>query len=101
VDTVVTHLAAAINAPTIALFGPTYTRYWAPWPYGCCEDSPFEPNRGVQRVANVTIVQQDWECVPCNRELCAVSDRGVMECMEQLSVTQVYDELAAVLKATD
>ena len=30
IDTAVTHIAAAVEVPTIALMGPTLTRYWAP-----------------------------------------------------------------------
>lgn len=93
IDTAVTHVAAAVDVPTIAIFGPTLTRYWAPWPNGCSEHSPFSDNKGIQRKGNVTVVQKDWECVPCNRESCAVSTRGVMECLEQLTPEEVFAEV--------
>lgn len=89
IDTVVTHIAAAVCVPTVAIFGPTLTRYWAPWPNGCSAESPFVANRGVQRRGNVTVVQKDWECVPCNKEQCAISKRGRIECLEELSAEEV------------
>lgn len=90
IDTAVTHIAAAVAAPTIALFGPSLTRYWAPWLNGCVEQSPFAANKGIQRKGCVTVVQKDWECVPCNRETCAISTRGRMECMEALTADEAF-----------
>ncbi len=93
IDTVVTHMAAALETPTVALFGPSLTRYWGPWPNGCPEPSPFSANKGLQRSGNVTVVQKDWPCVPCNRETCSISTRGKMECLEQLTPEEVLSEL--------
>ena len=98
IDTAVTHTAAALEVPTLALFGPSLTRYWGPWPNGCCEASPFAANKGVQRVGNVTVVQKDWPCVPCNRESCVISTRGKMECLEELAALEVFDELEKALR---
>lgn len=93
IDTVITHIAATVGVPTIALFGPTWTKYWAPWPNGCHEVSPFVRNKGIQKVANVTVVQKEWDCVPCNKEECAISSRNKMECLEELSVEEVFESL--------
>lgn len=94
IDTAITHLAAAMNCPTIALFGPTLTRYWAPWPNGCENQSVFAAEKGMQRHDYITVVQKGWECVPCNQETCAISRRGVIECLEEMS----EDEVLAALK---
>jgi heptosyltransferase-3 len=99
IDTAATHIAAALEVPTFALFGPTLTRYWAPWPNGCTETSPFAANKGVQRTGKVTVIQKDWPCVPCNGESCAISTRGKMECLEQLAPEEVFGELREVLGA--
>jgi glycosyltransferase involved in cell wall biosynthesis len=93
IDTAVTHIAAALDIPTIVLFGPSMSRYWGPWPNGCGEEAPFAANKGMQRVGNVTIVQKDWECVPCNRETCAISSRDRMECLEATTPEEVLREL--------
>lgn len=97
VDTAITHLAAAVDCPTVALFGPTLTRYWAPWPNGCGNQSVFSAGRGIQRHGYVTVVQKEWDCVPCNQESCAISRRGVIECLEQLGEDEVLTALMAVL----
>lgn len=98
IDTAATHIAAAVGVPTVAVFGPTLTRYWAPWPNGCPDMSPFNAGKGVQRVGNVTVVQKSWECVPCNRESCAISKRNQMECLGQLAPDEVFGELRRAIE---
>jgi len=98
VDTAASHIAAAVDTPTIVLFGPTWTKYWAPWPTGCLELSPFQPNKGVQRKGSVTVVQKDWECVPCNRVCCTISNRGLIECLEVITPEEVLAILQNILE---
>jgi heptosyltransferase-3 len=93
IDTVVTHIAAAVGTQVVALFGPTYTRYWAPWPNGCTEQSPFAANKGVQRVGRVTVVQKGWDCVPCNEETCRQSTKNRIECLAELQADEVFQVL--------
>lgn len=92
IDTVVTHMAASLDVPTVALFGPTLTRYWGPWPNGCTEQAPFSDKGGTQRMGRITVIQRDWECVPCNREQCAISTRGKMECLQSITAEEVFKE---------
>jgi heptosyltransferase-3 len=94
IDTAVTHIAAATGSPVIALYGPTLTRYWAPWPNDCGEASPFAANKGIQRKGNVTVIQKDWGCVPCNKETCAITTRQKIECLEAITPDEVLRELA-------
>jgi len=98
IDTAATHIAAAVGAPTMALYGPTWTRYWAPWPNGCEVPSPFAANKGIQEYGYVTVVQKSWECVPCNNETCRISSRNRMECLEELSVEEVFIVLQEKLR---
>lgn len=93
IDTVVTHIAAALEVPTIALFGPTMTRYWGPWPPGCEDSSPFDAGSGVQRSGSVTVIQKEWECVPCNRDSCSIGTHGNMECLEAVGPEEVFREV--------
>jgi heptosyltransferase III len=99
IDTAATHIAAAIEAPTIALYGPSLTRYWAPWPNGSEEESPFVANRGVQRKGCVSVIQKDWDCVPCNMETCRISTRDKMECLEAITPEEVLQEIISWLKS--
>jgi lipopolysaccharide heptosyltransferase II len=74
-DTGPMHLAAAVHAPLIALFGPT-----APWrtgPYG---------NGHV-------ILRKPLACSPCFKKKCAT-----MECMNALSVEEVLQVAEAKLR---
>lgn len=96
VDTVMTHVAASQGIPTIALFGPTLTSYWGPWPQDCNEQStPYKKVNGVQRVANITVMQKNWDCVPCNMEKCVISQSNEMVCLEEVDVEEVFMALKA------
>lgn len=101
VDTAVTHLAAAVGTPTVAILGPSLTRYWAPWPNGCLNQSVYAEGNGIQRNGYVTVVQKDWGCVPCNQDSCRTSERSAIECLEQLSVQDVLQALTTLLQADD
>lgn len=98
IDTAITHMAAALNTPTVAIYGPTWTRYWAPWPNGSLNPSPFVANKGVQRRDNITVVQKSGECVPCNKETCRISKRHAIECLEELTVEEVFVELGRLIE---
>jgi heptosyltransferase-3 len=97
IDTAITHMAAALDTPTVAIFGPTWTRYWAPWPNDSLNPSPFVENKGVQRKNYITVIQKNWQCVPCNMETCQISKRGVMECLEELTAEEVFVELEGLI----
>ena len=74
-DTGPMHLAAAVEAPLVAIFGPT-----APWRTG-----PFGEGHRVLR--------EGLDCSPCFKRNC----RG-MECMKQISVAAVYANVEQVLQ---
>lgn len=89
-DTSVTHLAAATGCPTVALFGPTDPRLWAPWPAGGLA-RPWEASGAIQQRGNVCLVQHAFPCTPCQLEGC---ERGLMSysaCLEALAVGQVME----------
>lgn len=93
VDTVVTHMAAAVGVPTVALFGPTWAHHWAPWPNGETSAAPYEARGRIQRKGRITVVQKDWPCVPCNQETCALTGGGRIECLAALGPEEVFGEL--------
>jgi len=96
-DTSVTHLAAAANCPTVALFGPMDPRVWGPWPAGGL-DVPWDASGTIQHRGNVWIVQNPLPCLPCLKEGCErhINSRSV--CLDELRPEQV---LAAVDRALE
>jgi ADP-heptose:LPS heptosyltransferase len=70
-DSGVTHLAAAIGIPTIALFGPTDPEIWGP------------------RGERVTIVRKQLNCSPCTEEELQRCNRR--KCLELIEVEEVIE----------
>ena len=94
-DTSVTHLAAAAGCPTVALFGPTDPRLWAPWPQQGLSE-PWQDVAEMQRRGNVVVVQNPLPCMPCQLEGCERRLESDSACLEELSpsrVIAVADEL--------
>jgi heptosyltransferase-3 len=73
------HIAAAVDTPTLGLFGPSSSADWAP--------------RGRRHAVAVA----DMACIPCREKGCAGSGRS--RCMEALGVGPVQDRLADHLTA--
>ena len=92
VDTVVTHMAAAVDAPMLALFGPTLTHNWGPWPNSFDSGNPYERTGRVQQRGNIIVVQHGWPCVPCGLQTCGISRRDKIECLEALPAETIFDE---------
>jgi heptosyltransferase-3 len=95
-DTSVTHLAAATGCPTVALFGPTDPRRWAPWPAGG-PDEPFASRGTVQRRGNVLVVQNPLPGMPCGLEGCLRNVRSHSLCLDQMPADIVLRALDAAL----
>jgi len=99
-DTVTTHLAAAVGAPTVALFGPSNPVKWGPWPKGCDADpSPYR-FRGTQFVGNVALVQGAGHCVPCLLEGCARHEGSESVCLQMLAAGTVIEAAENLLART-
>lgn len=98
VDTSITHLAAACNTPTIALFGPTPPTNFGPWPNGFVGQQPYQLRARSQTVGNVTILQGPGECVPCRKAGCEDRASSNSECLDQLNPNQVIEALQSATK---
>jgi heptosyltransferase-3 len=100
-DTVTTHLAAAVGAPTVALFGPSNPVKWGPWPQGCnALESPWTM-RGTQIVGNVALVQGFGACVPCLEEGCARQESSKSVCLQMLNAETVMESVEQLTTASD
>ena len=84
VDTSISHLAAACNTKTIALFGPTPPSNFGPWPNGFIGTTPYHLRARSQTVGNVTILQGPGECVPCRKAGCDDHVNSRSECLNML-----------------
>jgi heptosyltransferase-3 len=74
VDSAPMHIAAAMDIPTVGIFGPSGDREWGPW-----------DNAGLRRHRVVASMQH--ECRPCGRAGC--NDSKISECLTSLPVDQV------------
>jgi heptosyltransferase-3 len=101
VDTSISHQAAAVGTPVIALFGPTSPVYFGPWPQSAqwdpTQDSVWQKTaQARQRIGNVTIVQGPGNCVPCMRAGCNDHNDSHSLCLERLDPQTVLDALKDV-----
>jgi heptosyltransferase-3 len=96
VDTSITHLAAACNTPTIALFGATPPTNFGPWPNGFNGTQPYQLRARTQTVGNITILQGPGECVPCRKAGCLDKADSYSECLDLLEPEQVIKALEKI-----
>jgi heptosyltransferase-3 len=97
VDTSVTHLAAACNTKTIALFGPTPPTNFGPWPNGFVGTEPYVLRARTQTTDYVTILQGPGECVPCRKAGCDDHPNSLSECLDLLEPAQVITAIEQAL----
>jgi heptosyltransferase-3 len=97
-DTAITHAAAALGVPTVALFGPSNPVKWGPWPAGnAAQLNPWQ-RRGSQVSAHVRLVQGAGPCVPCGNEGCQRHVESTSDCLTNLgsaTVIAAIDDLLA------
>ena len=96
-DTAVSHMAAAVGAPTIVLFGPSNPVKWGPWP----KDFPLAVSpgkkQGSQRQGNVFLLQGEGDCVPCLGEGCDRHINSLSDCLQQLPAHRVIEAVQMML----
>ena len=97
VDTSITHLAAACNTPTIALFGATPPTNFGPWPNGFIGEQPYQLRARTQTIGSVTILQGPGECVPCRKAGCLDKADSYSECLDLLEPQQVIEAIQKAL----
>ncbi len=81
VDSAPMHIAAAVQTPVVALFGPSGDIEWAPW-----------------QVPHRIVVSTDHPCRPCGNDGCGGGK--ISECLTTLPVMRVHAALTAVLAET-
>lgn len=99
-DTAVTHMAAALGVPTVALYGPTNPVKWGPWPKDWAADRNPYVMRGSQTVGNVTLLQGITDCVPCREEGCERHIDSLSDCLQHLPASRVIAAVARALNVS-
>lgn len=74
VDTVALHMASALKAPTVVLFGPTSWQNWGPW------QNP-----------HARIITSGLSCQPCGMDGCGGSKKS--DCLHSLSIESVMQPI--------
>ena len=92
-DTALTHMAAALGTPTVALFGPSNPVKWGPWPKGYEVFRNPYGMKGTQRVNNVVLVQGEGDCVPCMEEGCDRHNASLSDCLQNLPAAKVIEAI--------
>ena len=100
-DTALTHVAAALGTPTIALFGPSNPVKWGPWPKNFEEDRNPYSLIGTQRVNNVILMQGKGDCVPCMEEGCERHNDSLSDCLQKLPAERLIDATDKLLNLTN
>ena len=96
VDSAPMHMAAAMNTPTLGIFGPSGTFDWGPWPNGWVgEGTPFPGWNGIKITPPHVVIQDDRDCGPCGQAGCFGKKRSA--CLDELAVEKVMGPLANAL----
>jgi heptosyltransferase-3 len=73
-DSAPMHLAAAVNTPAVALFGPSGVFNWGPWGEGHL------------------VINKDWDCLPCGQDGC--EGGKISRCLVELTPAEVLARMA-------
>ncbi|MBF0459067.1 MAG: putative lipopolysaccharide heptosyltransferase III [Nitrospirae bacterium] len=87
VDSAPMHIAAAMNTPVTALFGPSGAFNWGPWDNEKTISEPYARRNGVQTSGIHAVIQRDWDCVPCGGDGCNGTKKS--KCLEDISAEEV------------
>jgi len=99
-DTAISHLAASVGVPMVALYGPTFISRWFPWYNPGSPDQVSPTQRGRLQRGNIVVVQNDRECVPCGKAGCDDSGQAASPCLQEITENEVLAAVAICLKNT-
>ena len=80
-DSGIAHIAAAVGAPSVVVFGSSNIAHWKPW-----TDAPAE------------VIREEMPCAPCPGYTCSEFD--LPQCIRRVPVERVTDAIERVLNAS-
>jgi heptosyltransferase-3 len=86
VDTAIMHMAAAVNTPVVAFFGPSGAFNWGPWDNKLMK-SGYTQKNGIQKMGKHIVIQHNWDCIPCGKDGCNGSK--ISDCLMQFDMQKV------------
>ena len=85
-DSGIAHIAAAVKAPSVVIFGSSNTAHWRPW-------TPSVSSLAAE------VVMEEMDCQPCHGYFCEKFDEP--ECIKRVPVERVIAATERVLRETD
>jgi heptosyltransferase III len=74
-DSVAMHIAAAVNTPIVALFGPTIDKVWHPW------------------MVRHKVISEDFACRPCGLKGCG--DGMLSDCIQSIQPEKIIEAVTS------
>lgn len=93
VDTAIMHIAAALNTPVIAFFGPSGAFEWGPWDNDVCQNE-YTKRNGIQSMGRHTVIQHNMDCVPCGKDGC--NGTKVSDCLMNFDLDIVKEKIKLI-----
>jgi len=87
VDTAIMHIAAAVNTPVVAFFGPSGAFNWGPWDNELNE-SGYKQKNGIQKMGKHIVIQNNWDCIPCGKDGC--NGTKISDCLMQFNMNEIF-----------
>ena len=81
-DSGIAHMAAAVGAPSVVVFGSSNTAHWRPWAHAAAE-----------------VVVEEMECQPCHGYFCEKFEQP--ECIKRVPVDRALSSIDRVLKESE
>ncbi|MBI5888725.1 MAG: putative lipopolysaccharide heptosyltransferase III [Deltaproteobacteria bacterium] len=94
VDSAPMHIAAACGARVVGIFGPSGAFDWGPWDNKAASEDPsaaYPQKNGVQCFGANTVIQKDWDCVPCGKDGCKGTKKS--DCLDAIEAAEVWKML--------